>query len=104
MKPLDDITGAIIDAAMKIHIDLGPRPPQKLRPLLRLRYHNSLVPRSRGQIENCEREFSALFRYHTPHSLKPKAAIIRGSARNLEAKEDPRFGLSIHGQSTIAPA
>jgi len=24
MKPLDEITGAIIDSAMKIHIDLGP--------------------------------------------------------------------------------
>jgi len=24
MKPLDDITGAIIDAAMKIHMELGP--------------------------------------------------------------------------------
>jgi iron complex transport system substrate-binding protein len=24
MKPLDEITGAIVDAAMKIHMDLGP--------------------------------------------------------------------------------
>ena len=24
MKELDDITGAIVDAAMKIHMDLGP--------------------------------------------------------------------------------
>jgi len=24
MKELDEITGAIVDAAMKIHIDLGP--------------------------------------------------------------------------------
>jgi iron complex transport system substrate-binding protein len=24
MKNLDDITGAIVDTAMKIHIDLGP--------------------------------------------------------------------------------
>lgn len=56
MKPLDDITGAVVDAAMKIHMELGPG-------LLESVYEAVLARALAKRVFQVERQKPILFEY-----------------------------------------